>query len=76
MHTLDAITMHFVPPAVLWILAANGKGLGRQHSARVAKAPTIQGSVGELRRLLTRAMGAGDKVSFVMFSGPFLKILQ
>lgn len=35
--------------------------LSRRHFARLAKAPKIQGRVGELRRLLTRALGRGDE---------------
>src|SRR5262245_37309006 len=35
--------------------------LSRRHFPRLAKAPIIQGRVGELRRLLTRAWGWGDE---------------
>jgi glycosyltransferase involved in cell wall biosynthesis len=35
--------------------------LGRRRFSRLAKAPTIQGQIGELRRLFIRATGGGDE---------------
>jgi alpha-maltose-1-phosphate synthase len=35
--------------------------LSRRHFPSLVKAPTVQGRVGEMRRLLTRALGRGDE---------------
>jgi glycosyltransferase involved in cell wall biosynthesis len=67
-HRLEAFCVPWMPsPVTLWLieqaspLRIMARRLGRRRFPPLAKAPKIQGRLGEMRRLITRALGRGDE---------------